>query len=438
MVAGDFLKASKKSKTAKTKRPRRKGFYLILIIIFLYFISRMPPLLSASAQASYVIEYGKIEKTIASTGYIAREEKVFTNIGNGDIKYFVSEGEKIAKGQKLAEIYLEEVDEGAIKDLEAINLRLQNIREKQDEKPFFKRDVEKLEDEIGGLIKLIQEDIREGNYNKITTKKRDLENLLNKKSIIQGEKSFSGKNIEQLENQKAQLEEKIASSVQTIYSNSSGFVATASDGLEELLNYNLLNEITNDQLKLLKDKTRNLSSETTNKGQTLIRIIENYKWSIITEIDKDHRDKIKKGRKIKLRTISPYKELDAIVGNVIEAGDKVIVIFDLDQFIGDFYNLRVVQIEIITEEYEGAMVANSSITEKEGVKGVYTVDINGMPNFRPIKTKISNRGYSIIFDTYFEEGSENISGEKKRVKTINLYDEVVSKGDKVKEGRRIR
>lgn len=437
-MVGDYLTSNRKPLKSNRRRNRGKLFYISILIVFLYFISRMPPLLSASAQSTYTIEYGKIEKTIQATGYIAREEKVFTNMGRGDIKYFVTQGERVAKGQKLAEIYLEQLDEKSIRDLEAISLRLQNIKEKQNEQGFFKNDTERLDKEIATLIRSIQEDLKEEEYGRITSKKQEIASLLDKKSIIAGEKSFSGKNLNQLEEQKTYLENKVNSSVQTIYSNSSGFVAMGSDGFEDLLNYKLLHEINSKQLRKLEDGSLNLSRGEDKDGQAVIRIIENYKWSIITEIDKGLSDKINKGQKVQIRTIDPNKDLSAVVANIIEDEDSDIIIFDLDEFIADFYNIRKIALEIIVDQYEGAMVANSSIVKKEGIEGVYIVDVNGMPSFKPIKTKISNKEYSILHDGYFEKATKDDPGKPDQVKTINLYDEIVTKGNKVREGRRIR
>ncbi len=435
-LVGDFLNNVRRLK--KKKRRRSKGFYLAILIVVLYFSSRMVPLLRVSAQSIYVVEYGKIEESIETVGYIAREEKVLTTIGDEDIKYFVSEGEKVAKGQKLAEVHLKQLDEKSKKDLEAINLRLQNIKEKQDGQGFLKGDVEKLEKQMLILIKSIQQDLKEEKYDRIAAFKKELKDLLDRKSVVIGEKSFSGKNIIQLEQQKNQLENKVNSSVQTIYSDSSGFVAMGSDGFEELLNYRLLHEITGKQFKLLKDSNLNSSLEDTQEKKPVIRIIKNYKWSIVVEIDADQGEKIEKGKNIQIRTGNQNKELKAIVRNVIDEGDKKIVIFDLDEFISDFYNIRTMTVEIILNQYEGAMVFNSSIVKKDGVKGVYTVDVNGIPNFRPVKIRVSNKEYSILYDGSFEQRPKGDPDKVEQIKTINLYDEVVKNGDKVKEGKRIR
>lgn len=428
-------------KPKNTKRRRNKAFYLVILIVISYFGSRMAYLLNASAQSTYVVEYGKIEKSVETTGYVARQEKILTTVSSGDIKYFVSEGEKIAKGQKLAEVYLDQLDEKSRKDLEAINLRLQNIKGKQDGQDVLKGDIEKLEKQILFLIGSIQQDLKEEKYDRIAILKKELEDLLDKKSVIAGEKSFFGKNIAQLEQQKSQLENKVNSSVKTIYNDLPGIVAMGSDGFEELLNYRLLHEITGKQFKLLEDSDLNSSSEKAQEERPVIRIIENYKWSIVVEIESEQGEKIGKGKNIQIRVIDQNKELKATVRNVIDEEDKKIVIFDLDEFIDDFYNIRAIAIEIILSQYEGAMVPNSSIIEKEGVKGVYTLDVNGIPNFKPIKILTSNEEYSVLYDGFFEQkskGNQEDQDKVEKIKTINLYDEIVMNGDKVKEGKRIR
>ncbi len=437
-LVGDFLRNVKKSK--KTKRRRSKGFCLAILIIVLYFGSRMVPLLNASAQSTCVIEYGKIEKSVESVGFVAREEKILTTIGEGDIKYFVSEGDKVAMGQKLAEIHLEQLDEKPKKDLESINLRLQNIKGKRDEQDFFKDDIQKLEKQISVLVKSIQQDLKEERYERITNLGEELKELLDKKSVIAGERSFSGKNITQLEQQKSRLENKVNSSVQTIYSDSPGFVAMSSDGLEELLNYKLLHEITGKQFGFLRDSNLNLSPEEVRNKGSVIRIIKNHKWSIIVEIDKEQAKEIKKGKNVRIRTEEQNKELKAVVRNIVDEKDKKIIIFDLDEFIADFYNVRKITVEIILSQHEGAIVPNSAIVEKEGIKGVYTVDVNGIPNFKPVKIRVSNKEFSILYDGCFEQKSKDDPNDTEKIKTVNLYDEIVMDAGKikVKEGRRIR
>lgn len=433
------MKQDGKKRKIKKRKPRLKFSYVIVLIVTLYFISRMPPFLKASAQTTYAAEHGKIEKSIEAEGYVAREEKVFTSIRNGDVKYFVSEGEKVAKGQKLAEVYLDTLDEQSKKDLEIINFRLQNIKDKQGEQTSFQGDSQKLDQQVSTLINSIQKDLKDQKYDKIASMKEELTILLDKKSIIVGEKSFSGKNEAQLERQKSQLEDKVNSAVQTIYSDSPGFVAMGSDGFEDLLNYKTLSEVKSSQLEMLEETNKKKSSkEIKEEGTPIVRIIKSYKWSIIVELDEKDTEGMEVGKSLKLRPDNSTRELSGIIRNITEDDKKSIVIFDMVEFYDNFYNLRTITIEAVQSRSEGVMVANSSIVEKDGIKGVYTVDVNGITKFMQIKIKASNQEYSIVHNGYFEVKKADDPEKTEKINTINLYDEVVLHGAKVKEGERVK
>lgn len=432
------MNRNKRKIKRKKKSSKKKGLYIIFIIIAIYFFSRTPSLLLASSQSTYPAEYGNIESSIETKGYVVRDEKVFKSIGEGDVKYFVSEGEKVAKGQKLAEVYLDDLDEKSRKDLQSINLRLENIKDKQNDDNIFQNDIEKLENQIKTLIKSIQQDIKNKRYDRIKIMKEELEDLLNKQSVIVGEKSFSGKNIIQLEEQKNQLEHKIDSSVQTIYSNSPGFVAMGSDGLEGLLNYSTLNEVSSDQLKMLKNAELNIPSENINEGSPIIRIIENYRWGLIVKVDAMEVEDIQIHDMINIRPVNQNDELKAKVRNVVNEGNDTIIIFNLSETINNIYNIRKLDVEIIKSRHEGVIISNSSITERDGFKGIYTVDISGRAKFKPISIKASNSEYSVVHYGSFIVKSKNDPQKTERVKTINLYDEVVMHGSKIREGEKIK
>ena len=96
------------------------------------------------------------------------------------------------------------------------------------------------------------------------------------------------------------------------------------------------------------------------------------------------------------------------------------------------------EVEIVLNQFEGAMVLNSSIVKKNGTEGVYVVDINGNPNFKPIKIKVSNKEYSILYNNFFEQNSKDDPNKIERIKTINLYDKIIRDGSKIKRGKRIK
>ena len=84
----------------------------------------------------------------------------------------------------------------------------------------------------------------------------------------------------------------------------------------------------------------------------------------------------------------------------------------MNEALSDF---RIEKIEIITDEYEGFKISNSSIRTVDGQQGVYIVRGNLM-GFRKIKIIYTTDDYSIVTNP------DNNSGY------IKLYDKVVTEG----------
>lgn len=425
----------------KVKQKRRTRSHLnkliIVLIISLYFISRMYPILGASNNKITIAQYGKIEAVVSGVGYIARDEAVYNNIAEGEIKYFVTDGEKVTKDQKLAEVHIEAVDSKAIKELEIINLRIKKIEEKQNEETIFQGDIEKLDNQINELLKKIQEAYKEQSPSKVSQLQGELKILMDKKNIIVGENSFVGKNLIQLQEQKIALEESLNSSIQVTYSKSPGFVAFGSDGLEDLLRPSALESISVKDIELIKETLKKSTKDSEDKPK--IRIIRDHRWSIVVELDSQQAEGIQEARNIKLRKQGEAREYSAFVRRVITSDEKSLVVLDLSEVLEGYHSLRSINIDLVKNSYEGLMLPNQTIVEDEGSTGVFRIDVNGFANYVPVKIVGQNREYSILQEGTFQKEVEK-DGKKEtiRVNTINLYDEVLLKGNKGAEGKKVR
>lgn len=429
-----FLHKKKKNK----KRPPLKVFsrLFIIIIVLFYLLSRMPPFFSQATNKTYVAEYGKIEAVVSTEGYIVRDEKVIKHLGEGEIVLLTEEGKKVRKGQKLATLHFNDLDEKTSKDLEIINLRIESIKDKQTEQQPFHKDIEKIESDIAAASREIQQFIKDGEYEKVYPLKENLSLLIEKKSIITGEKSFSGKNLEQLEQQRKSLQEKVSASEEAIYSEFPGIVAVGSDGLEDLLTLNNLEDFTLQEYETIKNSIKPLNANDDGDQEISLRIIQDHKWSIITTVKEKDMQQLEEGKSIKLRQRGESKEYKAVIRKIIhEDGEDAIIVLDLTEFMEEFYNKRVITFDMIKTSFEGIMIPNTAIIEQEGKQGVFRLDVNGFSRFIPVKIKGSNREYSIIYNGYFDESN---NGENSRVNTINFYDEIVTNAEKISQGDRIR
>lgn len=430
---GDFLHNNKKHK--KRRFTRGLGKKIIIIIVILYIISRIPPFLTQAGNKVYIAQFGNISEQVFAEGYIVRNEKVIKNFEEGEINLIVPEGEKVAKGQKIATIHYGEIDDKTIKDLDIINLRIEKIKDKDIDDQIFSKDIEKIDEEILKITKEIQDIIKNNKYEKIDSLKLDLMELVDKKSILNGEKSFMNTNLEQLERQQQRLQEKVDNSIEIIYSEFPGIIALGSDGLEEVLTLNNIENLNVEDMQSIENTYKNLNESNDEKTNHDLRIINSHQWSILTMLKEEDAQGLKEGKAIKIRQRGDNREYNAVVRKINhKEGENAIIIIDATEFMEDFHNKRKIELDIIKNSYDGIMIPNTSIIEKDGQLGVYRIDINGFYIFTPIKIKGSNRDYSIVYYGNFEEKRED---ETIIVNTINFYDEIAINADKITEGMRI-
>ncbi|KAB3535278.1 hypothetical protein F8154_07505 [Alkaliphilus pronyensis] len=422
------------------KKKRKTNRYLLKLIIaaviFLYFLSRFYPIIGSSSQQTVIVEYGKIEEAVSVKGYIAREEKIHTSLGEGEIRYFVTEGEKVAMGQKLAEVYLQGLDEKTIEELDIINLRIENIKNKQGEGSIFNKDIENIDNEISKIVKQLQKEINDGEYSNVSKYESNLAELAEKKSIITGEESFSGKNLNQLLEERRLLEEKIKTNLQIINSCAAGLVAFESDGLEDIITLSSIESITTSDLDIFKDFEENTNSKEITMGTPVIRIVTNHQWSIFFPIDKKQLQTLKEGQAYRIRKSGEERLYKAVLRKIIEEDDSGIAIFNLSEAIEGYLNNRVMDIDLVSKYYEGVIIPNSAIIENDGKRGVYRIDVNGFLRFVPIKAIGQNQEFTVVHNGYFEEVNEE--SKTIRINTINMYDEILLNGSKGINGQRIK
>ncbi|RKD27855.1 putative membrane fusion protein [Caminicella sporogenes DSM 14501] len=413
-----------KKRRKKRKNIARTWFFAIIIIYFIYkvifdFVIGQP--------SSEIVKYGEIVEKGSYECLIVRNEKVITSPAEGEIKYFVEEGEKVEKGCKVAEIFSNQISEDDKAKLVELNNRIKEIQANKNN--IFDADIEKINSEIDNLIYEIKQNVFIGNYYKVNILKKDLKSLIDKKRRINGDKSFSGANLENLKAQKEILESKIKGSLYEIKSIDSGIISYNIDGYEEILTPQNVGNIKYDFFDSLNVELNNLKLNKVIYGQPIFKIIDNISWNIAVFTDIKESKTFKKGQKV---TIDFYGDkIDGRVKDIFIEKNKGLIVIETNQYAKNFNKERKLKLEIIKKHYKGLKIHRDSIVEKDGKLGVYVLDINKKTKFVPIKLKGYNENFAIVYNTFYynKEGDNYV-----RVRTINLYDEILRNGKKYKEG----
>jgi len=413
---------------------KKIGRLVITAILLLYIATKIWPFLNDASNKTIVVPYGKIEEKVSVNAYVIRDEKVISNIKEfSDVEFLVEEGKMVAKGQEIAKFYLTDDNNSTVeKDLKTLEERIDSINEQQSQSGHFQGDINKLNDQIQSNVNQIQTYINNGEFDKVNNAKNDLAVLLDKKSVIAGDSSFTGINLSELENQRNQLSSKLNSHVKIVNATIPGYFALGSDGLEEIFNLTNIEQIDFDSFKLLQE------NKGKDKSSTAIRIVNNFKYNLVIELDNTEMNGLEEGKFVTLRDKSAEeREYRARVRKVIsdESNDKSIVVLSIKEHMDSVFSSRILELDLLKNVYEGITVPNKSIIEVEGQTGVFKVDINGFIKFVPVMVKGRNDDESIVYSSHFDT---TIDGESKRILTISSYDEIVLDGNGLSDGQKIR
>ena len=394
----------------------------------MYLVIRAIPVVSSSTNKTSIARFDSIQVMHNLDCYIIRSEKLIMSNMEGSIKYFVQQGEKVEKGYKVVEISKDIIDESTRKKLEVVNQRIESLN--NDENLLFESDINRLNYEIMEITNNLREYANRNELLKMASLEKELRNKLEKKRIIAGDKSFAGKNMESLKQEQQQLEKRINDSIGMVHSPESGIISYYIDGYESILNPNNIEILELDKLLNIDQPPKDLRSSYVIHNQPLFKVIDNHLWYMITWVNHDVAQYYKAGKSVVFKF--PKADIKGKINKVIENEDKDMIIFETNEYINDFLLSRNLKIDVVAVNYEGLKIYKDSIVEIDNRQGVFVLDINRFARFKPIEVIGMDDEFAVVRSNVFYEKD----GEKtKAIETIKLYDEIVRKADKIKEGQ---
>ncbi|OPJ56879.1 HlyD family efflux transporter periplasmic adaptor subunit [Alkalithermobacter paradoxus] len=414
------------------KSKQRKKFrynYILCLGILTYILVKVVSTISNSTIPVYTVDYGDIVKSMNKECIVIRDEKVIFSKLSGKIDYFVNEGDRLYMNEQIAQVYIKDLDPSVKEKLDTVNRRIEGISANKDEQ-MLRKDIEKIENNINLLKRELKNKLIHGDIANTQKIKEDLLYLVDKKSLIWGEKSFVGKNLSNLKQEKKILEEKIESSVNTILAENAGVVSFSADGLEEILRLDTLEKLESDYLFSLKGNNNIINKKgEVQVGDAIAKITNNHVWNIAVVLDDKEKDKLPEGRHVDI-----IKGDIQFSGRVIHLYEdnrgKYIAVIEITEQIDDFHKIRKEKFEIVYKKLTGIKIPKSAVVTEDDKKGVYIISQTGNAVFKELQSILGEDENNIILN-YREISTNNID-------TVKLYDEIVLTPSRVKQGQKIR
>ncbi|MEE1025486.1 MAG: HlyD family efflux transporter periplasmic adaptor subunit [Acutalibacteraceae bacterium] len=389
---------------------------VIVILALIFIVYQTYSMIYKPITTTTAVYYDTYEG-IEINGYFVREEKLIDYKITGTERYVVDEGEKVAKGGTIAEVY-------SSSDIAAAYERVNELTEEIE----VLESINSVSDPSSVNLDTLNNRIKRSymnllsltDLNKFTSLDSSLNELLmllSKKQILTGESKGFDSLLATLKTELSSLKSTLQAPTSKVSAPTSGFFIHQADGLENVLTFDCLEEIDESIFK----KIANASSV-----NAFGKIVSSQNFYIITKMENDDYLNFSEGDSLILRTsISDNEELKATVYkiNVSEKKNSAIVVLSCQTMNSQFALVRSAPITIVTEEYEGIRVSNNAVRYSDGVPGVYIVQ-GSIVKFKPIEIVYRTETFTLCKKS--DDGNSN---------TIRLYDEVIEKGKNLYDGK---
>jgi len=417
----------------KKKRIRKQKIKLTFVaFVFVYLLLRSIPSLGYKTKLpeKYTL-YDKIE----CEAIIIKDEKVYTADGEGKLNIYGKEGIKVPVGEKIAEIVLLGDTSTLEKKLEELDEKIEVLSEAEGKNISSDSDVEQIENNVNAIVEEIQQSINNGDYSKAALLKEKLTMNYGKQKEILGDDTLIDYSLESLKEQREDIVNQINNNIITYNSKESGVVSFKIDGYEERFTVlNKENYSYSDFENLTSRKETLSNNQNVKVGEPIFKIINNFEWYMLIKIDdlKSIQD-YKEGNSITLSGGDIEGELKGKIIKINANGNKGTILCRFDRDFQYYYDKRVIDVGIILGKYDSYKILKKSITQLNGVTGVYIKDISGIVKFKPVEIIKEEEDYAYI-SIGDKNGKINLGNSEELVKTVGQFDEILLNPDKVEEG----
>ena len=419
----------------KKKKSKKKNYFLfyfrltsfiLIMAISLYYIQKIFTDISRSVIQTHIIDLGEVKNTINKDVVIIRKSKPIKSERDGIVTRFYNHGDRVPKGVAIFKVQDSPTKDNEVEKLENINEQIERM---QKSSSYF-LDVEnsQIGGDIGYAYMEIQESIENNDLRNVSKLKKELIALNTKKETISGQ-SNNGVTLQDLYNEKASLEGKIANNNTYVRSDISGDISYYYDEYYDLFSFENMNKISVKDIVNAKNNSKKIDDMQIKKGDLLGYVVDNHNYYMATEVDKDDIENIK-------RDVALLINADDIFFNAYfynffrDKNNKYVGIFKVESEDFDFLKNRKENVDIVFSSAKGILIPNTAIIEKDGKTGVYIVDEVGIAKFYELNNVLLSDGKNTVISFSYDDFSEK--------NKIKLYDEVILSPKNIKDGQKVK
>lgn len=407
----------------KKQRYKKKRLRQIMILIIMgYFVLRTIPNFSGISAKTVLPKKEIMIDAVKLEGVILKNEQTYEISGELSDDLKLDEGKKVPVGYKINNADINSEMGKKKTQLDSVNeaIRIKNLSD--EEKQITINQNKNIHFEKEAISESIQENIDD--YGKVRDLKKAMYDTESKLVDLNPQNEYLSYDLENLQGLSNEISEEINNNMISYSTQNSGLISYKIDGYEDKLKPQNLEEYTYEALSSLD---RNI------EPKSGFRVIDNFYWYMAIIVDDFTELQGKEEDIIISLTINDVDlELDGRVMAVNREGEKGVIVVRFNNHMEDFYNERFVIANIIKSKRNSYKIPNRTIFEKDNIKGVYIKEFSGIVRFRPVEVLKEEGDF-----TYISEGDAGYIElkEDEKIRTVDMYDEIILSPSSVEEGQ---
>lgn len=413
---------------------------VLLLVYVIYLISNT----SFQNIRTEAATYSTMTEALDVEGYFIRDENVIASktLG-GVISYMTDDSEKVAKGEKVAEVYNSAEDAQKQAELEELESQLAVLKELESSAEILSVTPDVIDENISSHLIDMAVNKNEGNLAKSDESINQIIYNINERQLLTGKLKNFNEKISELESKIEKMKNSSSKKISELKAPSAGYFTSELDGYENVLDISKINSIMPEDLEKVKT-----ASKKTEDG-AVGKVVSNIFWYIACPVTSEQAIKLNEYKNNQMTVTMPSASVKnvniTLIGiNRKDSKSDGVAIFRGTDMNVNLLSIRSGTVAINMNSYTGIAVPESAIhqdtitittEDKDGkekevskkVSGVY-VQYGNEINFKEVVPLYSDSGFVICKQ---EPDDDELFSNS----TIKVYDKVVVEGVDLYDGK---
>ena len=375
---------------------------LICVLVVAYTIYHVS---SIFAEDVYTITSGIMTESssVSGSGYVFRNETLLYSANSGIVDYLVKDGEKVRRGQEIADVYSEEE---TLATREMIALLDKQIEMLEKSVASAGTDMSEVRSAASESFYIISRKLADREIKGLSVEIEGFLSCLNMiRSLMDGDKAAVIETLSALKSTRAQMIAEAGSCNRESVSES-GYFYSGADGYEKTFTKSFAESADGD---ILYDMITQGATAQEIPGECYGKLAESSEWIFVMALDKEKAQKLSVGTEYQVELLSEgSKRMPMLLNKMLEVSDdkeKVALVFSCNRLPEGKALDRIISVNIDVESVSGIYVPKEAVEFWNGQRGVYVLK-GSVVKFRAIDVIYERDEYYLVNGDFDDSKSE--------------------------------